>query len=115
MGAAEGFGAIADQHQRLRSDVGDLVLILRAEKDDLIFFDDALFSLESLDGCFALQHQKGLGGQVIVHICMVTGEEIKYPGTKTVRAEERDKSLIFFLGRPHGVVDICKFHGLSFD
>jgi hypothetical protein len=52
---------------------------------------------------------------VIVHIGVVTGEEIKYPRTKTVRAEERDKSLIFLFGRAHGVVDIRKFHGLSFD
>ena len=84
MGAAEGFGTIADQHQRLRSDVGDLVVVFRAEKNDLIFFDDALVALESFNGGLALEHQKGLGGQVIVHIGVVTREKIKYPRTKTV-------------------------------
>jgi hypothetical protein len=47
MRAAEGFRAIAHEHKRLRSDVGDLIVILCPEKNDLIFLDDPLFSLES--------------------------------------------------------------------
>jgi hypothetical protein len=50
-----------------------------------------------------------------VHIGVVARKKIKYPRTKTVGAEERDKSLIFLFGRAHGVVDICKFHSFSFD
>jgi hypothetical protein len=50
-----------------------------------------------------------------VHIGVVTGEEIKYPRTKTVRAKKRDESFIFFPGCAHGVIDIGKFHSLSFD
>src|SRR5215510_2330369 len=113
MGATEGFGAIADQDEGLGSNVGNLIVILCAEKDDLIFSNDAFFALESFDGCFTLEHQKGLGGQMIMHICVVARHEIEYPRTKRVSAEERNESLIFFLGRAHGVVDIRKFHSLS--
>jgi hypothetical protein len=44
MGAAECFGAIAYQHQWLGADVGDLVVVLGAEKYDLVLSDDALFA-----------------------------------------------------------------------
>ena len=44
MGAAEGFGAIAHEHKRFGADVGDLIVVLGAEKNDLVFFDDALFA-----------------------------------------------------------------------
>jgi hypothetical protein len=115
MRAAEGFGAIADQHQGLRSNVGDLVVIFRAKKNDLIFFNDAFFSLESFDGGFPLEHQEGLRGHVIVHVRVLARTEVKDPRTKIVCAEERDKSLVLFFRRSHRVVDICKLHSLSFD
>ena len=44
MGAAEGFGSVADEDERFGADVGDLVVILGAEKNDLVFLDDALFA-----------------------------------------------------------------------
>src|SRR5262249_3639853 len=110
MGATESFGAIADQDEGLGSDVGNLIVVLCAEKDDLIFFNDAFFALESFDGRFTLEHQKGLGGQMIMHICVVPRHEIENPRTTRVSAEERNKSLIFLLGRAHGVVDISKLH-----
>src|SRR5262245_20667722 len=113
MGAAEGFRAIAYQYKRFCPDVGDLVVVFGTEKDDLIFFNDAFLALESFDGRFTLEHQKGLGGQMVVHIRVVARHEIEYPRTKRVSAEERNESLIFFPGRAHGVVDICKFHSLS--
>src|SRR5262247_2284336 len=115
MGATESFGAIADQDQRLGSDVGNLIVILCTEKDDLIFSNDAFFALESFDGRFTLEHQKGLGGQMIMHISVVARHEIEYPRTKRVSAEERNESLIFLLSRAHGVVDIRKFHSFSSD
>src|SRR5262245_45653525 len=95
MGATEGFGAIADQNEGLDSDVGNLIVILCAEKDDLIFSNDAFFALESFHGRFTLEHQKGLGGQMIMHICVVARHEIDYPRTKRVSAKERNESLIF--------------------
>jgi hypothetical protein len=48
MRAAERFRAIAHKHQGLHSDVGDLIVIFGAKKHDLIFFNDAFFSCESL-------------------------------------------------------------------
>ena len=44
MRSAERFGAISYQHEGLRSHVGELVVILCAEKNDFIFLDDALFT-----------------------------------------------------------------------
>src|SRR4029450_4868220 len=104
MGGAECFGAIAHEHEGFGSDVRNLIVILCAEKNDLIFFDDTLFALESFDGCFALEREKRLGGHMIVHVGVVAWQEIKYPRPKTVGAEERDKSLIFLFGRAQGVV-----------
>jgi hypothetical protein len=49
-----------------------------------------------------------------VHIGVVARHEIEYPGSKIVCAKKRDESLVFLFGRAHGVVDIRKFHGLSF-
>jgi hypothetical protein len=45
MGAAERFGTVAHEHKRLGADVGDLVIILCGEKDDLVFLDNPFFSL----------------------------------------------------------------------
>src|SRR5262245_31232888 len=95
MGATEGFGAIADQDKKLGSDVGNLIVVLCAEKDDLIFADDSFFALQSFDRGFTLEHQKGLGGEMIMHICVVARHEIEYPRTKRVSTKERNESLIF--------------------
>jgi hypothetical protein len=45
VGAAERFGAISHQHKGLGSDIGNLVVVFGAEKDDLVFLDDSLFTL----------------------------------------------------------------------
>jgi hypothetical protein len=52
MSAAEGFGAIAHEHKRFGADVGDLVVVLGAEENDLILLDDSLFALEAFDRRF---------------------------------------------------------------
>src|SRR6266436_2019579 len=115
MGSAERFGAISYQHEGLRSHVGELVVILCAEKIDFIFLDDALFTFDALNRCFSLEHEKGLRRQVIVHVCVLPWTEVEYPRAKSLCAKKRNKPLILLFSRPHGVIDIGKFHSLSFD
>ncbi len=44
VGAAERFRAVAHQHKGFGSDIGYLVVVFGAEKDDLVFLDDTLFT-----------------------------------------------------------------------
>src|SRR6516165_6347774 len=95
MRATEGFRAVSDQDQRFSSDIGDLVIILGAEKYDLVFLDHPLIAFDSLDRCLALQDEKSLGRQVIVHIGVFAGAKVKYPGAKRFSSKQRDKTFIF--------------------
>src|SRR5215468_6804049 len=115
MGAAEGFRTIPHEHERFGSHVGDLVVILRAEKNDLVFLDDPLLAFYPFDRGLALKHQKGLWRHVIVHVGVIARLEVKDPGTKSVCAKEPHEPLAFLSGSAHGVINICKFHEGSFD
>ena len=61
VGAAERLGTVAYEHERFSADVGDLIIVFGAEKDDLIFLQNPLFAFEAFDRCFALEHEKGFG------------------------------------------------------
>src|ERR1044071_5883804 len=47
--AAKSLGAIPNEHERLGAEIGNLVVVLGAEEDDLVFADDALCAFDSLD------------------------------------------------------------------
>src|SRR5215470_635928 len=87
MGAAEGFGTIAHEDKGFGSHVGDLIVILGAEEDDLVFSDDALVPLYPFDRSFALEHQKSFRRHMIVHVRVIARLEVKDPGAKSVRAK----------------------------
>src|SRR4030095_3361985 len=113
VGAAEGFGAVAHENERLGADVGDLIVVLGAEKNDFVFFDDSLFTLESFDRSLSLQYKKRLGRHVVMHVGVIAWLKVENPRTKGLVAEKRHKAFVFAIGHAHGVVDIGKLHRSS--
>jgi hypothetical protein len=60
-----------------------------------------------------VEHQKSLGRHVIMHVGMIAGLKVKYPGTKVIDPKERDKAFVLIFGYAHGVIDIGKLHKSS--
>src|ERR1044071_8145144 len=50
---------------------------------------------------------------MVMHVGMLAGPEIKYPGTKVVVSEERDETLVFIFCSIDGLVDIGELHDSS--
>src|SRR5258705_4006139 len=68
----EGFRTIAKENQRLGFHVDQLIVVFGRKKNDLIFFNDPLFSFEPPYGPLTFDDQKGLVGFVLRPWCAIT-------------------------------------------
>src|SRR5688572_20803390 len=94
MRAAERFRAIAKQHQRLGSGIRNLVIILCAKKQHVVFFDWSLVAFNALDRARSFEHEKSLRAGMIMHVRSVTRNEVEHPGAEIVGSEKVDLSLL---------------------
>ena len=46
MSATKRLGSVADEHERLGADVGNLIVVFGAKEYDFVFLDDTLFAFE---------------------------------------------------------------------
>src|SRR6266850_680988 len=108
----EGFRTIAKENQRLGSHVDQLIVVFGRKKNDLIFFNDPLFSFEPLYGALTFDDQKGLGGLVVVHGRAITLLKVKHPRPKIVSFKKVSISDFCFAGLVDLLIQTNEIHNV---
>src|ERR1041384_3137094 len=93
MHPAKPLRAVAEKHQRLRSIVRNLVVVLGFQKEHFILADGTFLAFQPFHDPAPRKHQKSLRGGMVVHVRAVARDEVKHPRAKITGAEKPDIAL----------------------